>query len=172
MELIYLLYLVPTLYACFLIWKMLDERRDRECYILNYQCYKPPNDRMLGTEFCGKLIRRTENLGPSEYRFLLKAIVSSGIGEQTYAPRNIFEGREATPTLRDSIGEMEEFFHDSIGKLLAKSNVSPSEIDVLVVNISMLATVPSLSSRIINHYKMRHDVKVYNLTFNLNFCVC
>lgn len=164
MELLYLLYLVPTLYACFLIWKMFDEKRDRECYILNYQCYKPPNDRMLGTEFCGKLIRRTENLGPSEYRFLLKAIVSSGIGEQTYAPRNIFEGREATPTLRDSIGEMEEFFHDSIGKLLAKSNVSPSEIDVLVVNISMLATVPSLSSRIINHYKMRHDVKVYNLT--------
>ena len=49
MELLYLLYLVPTLYACFLIWKMFDEKRDRECYILNYQCYKPPNDRMLGT---------------------------------------------------------------------------------------------------------------------------
>lgn len=143
---------------------MFDERRDRECYILNYQCYKPPNDRMLGTEFCGQLIKRTENLGPSEYRFLLKAIVSSGIGEQTYAPRNIFQGREASPTLHDGIEEMEEFFHDSIGKLLEKSNISPSEIDILVVNISMLAAVPSLSSRIINHYKFREDVKVYNLT--------
>lgn len=143
---------------------MLDESRDRECYILNYECYKPPNDRMLGTEFCGQLIKRTENLGPSEYRFLLKAIVSSGIGEQTYAPRNIFEGRECSPTLRDGIEEMEEFFHDSIAKILSKSNVSPSEIDVLVVNISMLAAVPSLSSRIINRYKLRDDVKVYNLT--------
>ncbi|XP_047176501.1 3-ketoacyl-CoA synthase 12-like [Vigna umbellata] len=164
MELLYLLYLVPTLYSCLLIWKMLEERRDRECYILNYQCFKPPNDRMLGTEFCGKLIKRSENLGPNEYRFLLKAIVSSGIGEQTYAPRNIFEGREATPTLHDSIEEMEEFFNDAIPKLLEKSKVSPSEIDILVVNISMLATVPSLSSRIINRYKLRHDVKVYNLT--------
>ncbi|BAT90675.1 hypothetical protein LR48_Vigan08g159500 [Vigna angularis] len=164
MELLYLLYLVPTLYSCLLIWKMLEERRDRECYILNYQCYKPPNDRMLGTEFCGKLIKRSENLGPNEYRFLLKAIVSSGIGEQTYAPRNIFEGREATPTLHDSIEEMEEFFNDAIAKLLEKSKVSPSEIDILVVNISMLSTVPSLSSRIINRYKLRHDVKVYNLT--------
>ncbi|XP_014519773.1 3-ketoacyl-CoA synthase 12 [Vigna radiata var. radiata] len=164
MELLYLLYLVPTLYSCLLIWKMLEERRDRECYILNYQCYKPPNDRMLGTEFCGKLIKRSENLGPNEYRFLLKAIVSSGIGEQTYAPRNIFEGREATPTLHDSIQEMEEFFNDAIAKLLAKSKVSPSEIDVLVVNISMLAALPSLSARIINRYKLRHDVKVYNLT--------
>ncbi|CAJ1979398.1 unnamed protein product [Sphenostylis stenocarpa] len=164
MEFLFLLYLAPTLYACFLIWKMLDERRDRECYILDYQCYKPSNDRMLGTEFCGKLIKRSQNLGPSEYRFLLKAIVSSGIGEQTYAPRNIFEGREGTPTLLDGIGEMEEFFNDAIAKLLAKSKVSPSEIDVLVVNISMLAAVPSLSSRIINRYKLRHDIKVYNLT--------
>ncbi|KAK7341741.1 hypothetical protein VNO80_24680 [Phaseolus coccineus] len=164
MEFIYLLYLVPMLYSCFLIWKMLEERRDRECYILDYQCYKPPNNRMLGTEFCGKLIKRTENLGPSEYRFLLKAIVSSGIGEQTYAPRNIFEGREGTPTLFDGIEEMEEFFNDAIAKLLAKSKVSPSEIDILVVNISMLAAVPSLSSQIINLYKLRHDVKVYNLT--------
>ncbi|TKY67296.1 3-ketoacyl-CoA synthase 12 [Spatholobus suberectus] len=164
MEFLYLLYLVPTLCACFLVWKMFDERRDRECYIIDYQCYKPSNDRMLGTEFCGQLIKRTENLGPSEYRFLLKAIVSSGIGEQTYAPRNVLEGREGSPTLRDGIEEMEEFFDDSIARLLAKSKVSPSEIDVLVVNISMLAAVPSLSSRIVNRYRMRHDVKVYNLT--------
>ncbi|KAK7404629.1 hypothetical protein VNO78_05584 [Psophocarpus tetragonolobus] len=164
MEWVYLVYVVPTLWASFLIWKMWDERRERECYILNYQCYKPPKERMLGTEFCGRLIKRTQNLGPSEYRFLLKAIVNSGIGEQTYAPRNIFEGREGSPTLMDGIGEMEEFFNDTIGKLLDNSKVSPSEIDVLVVNISMLASVPSLSSRIINHYKMRHDVKVYNLS--------
>lgn len=119
---------------------------------------------MLGTEFCGKVIRRTENLGLNEYKFLLKAIVSSGIGEQTYAPRNVFDGREASPTLEDGILEMEEFFNDSIAKLLERTSISPSEIDVLVVNISMFAAVPSLSSRIINRYKLRHDIKVYNLT--------
>ncbi|KAK7312512.1 hypothetical protein VNO77_36421 [Canavalia gladiata] len=164
MEILYLLYAVPTLYMCFLIWKLFDERRDKECYILDYQCYKPTEDRMLGTEFCGKLIKRTEVLGPNEYRFLLKAIVSSGIGEQTYAPRNVFDGREASPTVMDGISEMEEFFNDSIQKLLSRSAIPPSQIDVLVVNISMLAAVPSLSSRIINRYKLRHDIKVYNLT--------
>ncbi|CAJ2654275.1 unnamed protein product [Trifolium pratense] len=164
MEFLSLLYLVSALYICYLIWKLIDQKRDQECYILDYQCYKPTEDRMLGTEFCGKLIKRTENLGLNEYKFLLKAIVSSGIGEQTYAPRNIFEGREGSPTLNDGISEMEEFFNDSIAKLLAKSSISPSEIDVLVVNISMLAILPSLSSRIINRYKLRHDVKVYNLT--------
>jgi len=164
MEFLSLLYVFLALYICFLIWKLFDQKRDQECYILDYQCYKPTQDRMLGTEFCGKIIRRTENLGLNEYKFLLKAIVSCGIGEQTYAPRNVIEGREASPTLNDGISEMEEFFDDSIAKLLARSALSPSEIDVLVVNISMFTSVPSLSSLIINRYKMRHDVKVYNIT--------
>ncbi|KAK4351517.1 hypothetical protein RND71_030830 [Anisodus tanguticus] len=119
---------------------------------------------MLSTRFCGELIRRNKNLGLNEYKFLLKAIVSSGIGEQTYAPRMIFYGREECPTYDDGISEMDEFFHDSIDKLFKKTKISPSQIDVLVVNISMLATMPSLSSRIINHYKLRQDIKVYNLT--------
>ncbi|AES88790.1 putative very-long-chain 3-oxoacyl-CoA synthase [Medicago truncatula] len=164
MEFLSLVYVVPALYICFLIWKLYDQKRDQECYILDYQCYKPTQDRMLGTEFCGKVITRTQNLGLNEYKFLLKAIVSCGIGEQTYAPRNVFEGREASPTLKDGISEMEEFFDDSIAKLLSRSGICPSEIDVLVVNIAMLSVLPSLSSRIINRYKMRHDVKVYNLT--------
>ncbi|KAI4322184.1 hypothetical protein L6164_021902 [Bauhinia variegata] len=164
MEFLSFLFLVPVMYFCFLLWKLFDQRRDQECYILDYQCYKPSDDRKLDTMFCGQLIKRTKNLGLNEYKFLLKAIVSSGIGEQTYGPRSIFLGREANPTLMDGISEMEEFFHDSVAKLLNRSGISPSEIDVLVVNVSMLVSIPSLSSRIINHYKMREDIKAYNLT--------
>ncbi|XP_045790289.1 3-ketoacyl-CoA synthase 12-like [Trifolium pratense] len=164
MEFLSLIYVVPALYFIFLIWKLFDQKRDQECYILDYQCYKPTQDRMLGTKLCGKIIKRTEDLGLNEYKFLLKAIVSCGIGERTYAPKNVIEGREASPTLNDAISEMEEFFNDSIAKLLSRSGISPSEIDILVVNISMFTSLPSLSSLIINRYKMRHDVKVYNLT--------
>ncbi|CAN0853956.1 3-ketoacyl-CoA synthase 12 [Linum grandiflorum] len=147
-----------------LLWKYLDNKRHSNCYILDYECYKPSDDRKLDTEFCGDVIKRNKNLGLLEYQFLLKAIVSSGIGEQTYAPSMVFQGREETPTLQDGIEEMDEFFHLTIDKLLKRSGVSPQEIDLLVVNISMLAAVPSLSSRIVNHYKMREDVKTFNLT--------
>ncbi|KAF3453801.1 hypothetical protein FNV43_RR04242 [Rhamnella rubrinervis] len=164
MELLTLFYALSIFYLLFMIWKRFDERRDQECYILDYECYKPTDDRKLNTAFSGEIIRRTKNLGLREYQFLLKAIVSSGIGEQTYAPRIMFSGREDCPTLSDGISEMEEFFHDSIQKILSRSGISPSQVDVLVVNVSMLAAVPSLAARIINHYKMREDVKVYNLT--------
>lgn len=164
MDLLMLFFSVPVLYLIFLIWKTFDDLRDRDCYILDYQCYKPTDDRMLNTEQSGEIIKRNTTLGLPEYKFLLKAIVSSGIGEQTYGPRIVFEGREDKPTLKDGILEMEEFFCDSIGKLLDRTGVSPSEIDVLVVNVSMLASVPSLASMIINHYKLREDIKVFNLS--------
>ncbi|KAE8711187.1 3-ketoacyl-CoA synthase 3 [Hibiscus syriacus] len=164
MELFFLLLSIPILYIFFILWKWVNDSRDQQCYILDYQCYKPSDDRMVGTEFCGEVIKRNKNLGLNEYKFLLKAIVSSGIGEQTYSPRIMFSGREECPKLEDGILEMEEFFCDSIGKLLSRAGISPQEIDLLVVNISMFAAVPSLSSRIINHYKMRSDIKSFNLT--------
>ncbi|XP_010557292.1 PREDICTED: 3-ketoacyl-CoA synthase 12-like [Tarenaya hassleriana] len=164
MDLLFLLSSLLFSYLFFKIWKLMDSKRDQECYILDYQCYKPSDDRMVSTHFSGEIIRRNNRLGLNEYKFLLKAIVSSGIGEQTYGPRLVFEGREENPTLRDGILEMEEFYTDSVGKLLHRNKVSPQEIDVVVINVSMLSSVPSLSSRIVNHYKMRGDVKVFNLT--------
>ncbi|KAB1226059.1 3-ketoacyl-CoA synthase 12 [Morella rubra] len=164
MEILILLYALPIFYSLLMIWKWVATKRDQECYILDYQCYKPTDDRMLDTEFSGEIIKRSKSLGLLEYKFLLRAIVSSGIGEQTYAPRIMFSGREENPTLLDGISEMEEFFEDSIAKLLARSGISSSEIDVLVVNVSMFSSAPSLAARIINHYKMRDDIKVFNLT--------
>nr|GMC65558.1 3-ketoacyl-CoA synthase 12-like [Ipomoea batatas] len=160
-----LCYSLPLLYPLFFfIWKIIDQKKHQGCYILDYQCYKPGDDRKLSTKFSGEVIRRNKNLGLNEYKFLLKAIVSSGIGEQTYAPRMVFDGRETCPTYEDGMVEMDEFFVDSIGKLLDRQGVSPQEIDVLVVNVSMLACLPSLAARIINRYKMKDNLKVYNLT--------
>ncbi|GJZ58019.1 3-ketoacyl-CoA synthase 12-likeprotein [Tanacetum coccineum] len=62
------------------------------------------------------------------------------------------------------IMEMEEFFEDSIGKLFQRTGIRPDNIDVLVVNVSMLTCMPSLSGRIVNRYKMREDIKTYNLS--------
>ncbi|KAG9129611.1 hypothetical protein Leryth_014452 [Lithospermum erythrorhizon] len=159
-----LLYSFPLFYIISSIWKIIDKKRNQDCYIIDYECYKPPSDRMLSTKFSGEIMKRNKALGLNEYKFLLRAIVSSGIGEQTYAPKMMFDGKEYCSTHNDALEEMDEFFFDSIDKLLKRTGVSPQEIDVLVVNISMLACIPSMSSRIINIYKMREDVKAYNLT--------
>nr|GMD06342.1 3-ketoacyl-CoA synthase 19 [Ipomoea batatas] len=68
------------------------------------------------------------------------------------------EGGEDSGTLADGIEEVEECFFDTLEKLFVKSGVSPAEIDVLVVNVSMLSPAPSLCSRIVQCFAMREDV--------------
>ncbi|XP_074276288.1 3-ketoacyl-CoA synthase 19 [Silene latifolia] len=164
MELLTAIYLFPFLYIAFLISKREIKKRDQHCYMLHYECFKPPEDRRLSTEKCASVVLRNKRLGIEEFRYLLKTIVSSGIGESTYGPKNVIEGREENPTLSDALGEMDEIIFATLDKLFDKSGFAPSEIDILVVNVSLLATIPSLTARVVNRYKMRPDVKVYNIT--------
>ncbi|XP_047944767.1 3-ketoacyl-CoA synthase 19-like, partial [Salvia hispanica] len=133
-------------------------------YILNYECYKPSEALKLDTSASCRVVLRNPNLGWEQYKFLLKTIISSGLGAETYSPPSVVAGREADPSLPDSLQELDHIFYQTLDSLFAKSRVSPQEIDILVVNVSLLSPSPSLSSRIINRYKMRPDVKAFNLS--------
>ncbi|KAK3011891.1 hypothetical protein RJ639_012917 [Escallonia herrerae] len=164
MELFLAIYLVPLAFVIFHLYKLLLRWGDHHCYMIGYECYKATDDRRLDTESCAKVVLRNKNLGLDEYRFLLKTMVSSGIGEETYGPRNIVLGKEECPSLADALSEMHEIFNDTLDELFAKSGVSPLEIDILVVNVSLLSSMPSLTARIVNRYKMKSDIKVFNLS--------
>ncbi|CAI8585287.1 unnamed protein product [Vicia faba] len=115
------------LYSILRLSKLVLKRRNQSCYMLAYECFKPKEETKLNTNACAKIVLRNKNLGLDEFRFHLKTIVSSGIGENTYCPKNVLEGRDACATLKDIYEEIDK------------------------------------SSRIINRYKMREDVKVFNL---------
>ncbi|KAI3799789.1 hypothetical protein L1987_35092 [Smallanthus sonchifolius] len=161
-----ILMILPCLLVVFILYlfyKFIQQKRNQSCYMLDYECFKPPDDRKVSTAFAGEMMKRS-NLPLEEYRFLLRAIVSSGIGEDTYGPRNFFLERGTNSTLPDSRFEMDEFFTETLDRLFSRSKVSPQDIDILVVNVSCLTLVPSLTSRIINRYKMRDDIKSFNIT--------
>lgn len=165
MDLLLILCLVPLLYSFFTLSKLiLQRRRGQTCYMLAYECFKPPEDTKLNTDTCARIVLRNKNLRLEEYRFLLKTIVSSGIGENTYCPRTVLEGREECPTLSDTYSEIDEIMFDTLDNLFEKSGISPAEIDIVVVNVSLFSPAPSLTSRIVNRYKMRENVKTVNLT--------
>lgn len=160
-----ILYFAAPIISVFLLFNLLVGWRDADlCFVLNYELFMPSDDRKVSTQFGGDIILQNKNLGMEEYRFALKAIVGSGIGEETYGPRNVLARREESPTLSDGIMEIDEFFNNTLDRLFSKSGISPSAIDLLVVNISMFTTSPSPASRIINRYKMREDIKVFNLS--------
>ncbi|KAJ4775587.1 3-ketoacyl-CoA synthase [Rhynchospora pubera] len=151
-------------YSLYHIFKYYTLKISTNCYLIDYVCFKPSPDRKISTLTCGKVIDRNKSLGLPEYKTLLKMIIRSGIGEETYSPRNILEGREESPTIDDAMLEMDEFFTTSVSDIFAKTNISPCDVDVLVVSISSFSPSPSLTSRIVRQHKMRDDVKTYNLS--------
>ncbi|KAL7615030.1 hypothetical protein Lser_V15G06027 [Lactuca serriola] len=136
----------------------------KTCYMIDYQCYKGKKEMKLDTEQCAKIVWRNKNLRVEDYRFLLKTMVNSGIGEETYGPKSIILGEEEHPTLVNSLSELDDVFYDTLDSIFSRSNISPSEVDILVVTVSLISPVPSLASRIINHYNMRSDIKAFNLS--------
>ncbi|RCV11015.1 hypothetical protein SETIT_2G154200v2 [Setaria italica] len=109
--------------------------------------------RRISIELAGHVIQRNKWLGLPDYHFLLVVIVRSGIGEETYAPRSILEGRADSPTLQDALDKMDAFLDDAVSELFT----------LAVCNVSMLSPVPSLASRIVCRYGLREDVAAYNL---------
>ncbi|OEL17052.1 3-ketoacyl-CoA synthase 12 [Dichanthelium oligosanthes] len=165
MELLPLITVLLLAHAvAYLVWTAAARRRQSRCYLLDYVCHRPSDSRKLSTETAGDVIQRNKRLGLPDYRFLLRVIVRSGIGEETYSPHNILEGREDSPTLRDALDEMDAFFDAAIAELFARTGFGPRDVDVLVFNVSMLSPAPSLASRIVCRYGLREDVAAYNLT--------
>ncbi|KAF6997520.1 hypothetical protein CFC21_013734 [Triticum aestivum] len=149
--------------ACMVCTAVARRRRSR-CYLVDYACHKPSDDRKVSTEMAGRVIERNNLLGLPDYRFLLRVIVRSGIGEESYCPRNILECREHAPTHRDALDEMDAFFDDAIAELFRRSGFGPRDVDVLVVNVCMFSPAPSLACRIVHRFGMREDVAAYNLS--------
>jgi 3-ketoacyl-CoA synthase len=150
--------------AASLVRAAVARRRQSQCYLLDYVCHKPCDERKVSTEMAGSLIFRNQRIGLPEYRFLLRVIVRSGIGEESYCPRNFLECREDAPTHQDALDEMDAFFDAAIADLFLKTGLAPGDVDVLVVNVCMFSPAPSLASRIVRRFGMREDVAAYNLS--------
>ncbi|KAK9127168.1 hypothetical protein Syun_015965 [Stephania yunnanensis] len=157
--------LIVVYVAVFLFGFVMNRRRDQGCYVLSYECYKPSDDRKVSTQFCGDIILRNPVLGMNEYKFVLKAIVGSGIGEETYGPRSVLGGSEDYTPLAEARSELADALFDTLDGLFAKPG-----------SLRRRSTSWSLTCRCSAHhhlqrlgwstgtYKMREDIKVFNLS--------
>ncbi|GLJ06272.1 hypothetical protein SUGI_0034900 [Cryptomeria japonica] len=144
------------------IWVIRHFWRQNECYLVEYCCFKPLEERKMHTDLCEYFVRRHDNLKEDDVKFQLKVLLKSGLGEETYGPAFMFK-EDYLPSIKEGRLEFDENSTQTLDALFEKTGISPSEIDILVVNISCFSPSPSLAASIINHYKMREDIKVYNL---------
>lgn len=132
-------------------------------YLVDFSCYNP--SKALRSPFSffmesSEIIRKNKR---KSLEFQVRILERSGLSEETcLAPG--FHYIPPKLTMNDAKVEAELVIFSAMDSLITKTNLKPTDIDVLIVNCSVFSPSPSLAAMVINNYKFRSDVRCYNLT--------
>ncbi|KAJ1414747.1 Very-long-chain 3-ketoacyl-CoA synthase [Sesbania bispinosa] len=115
--------------------------------------------------FVESFLKMTEESGcfnEETLQFQRRISAKAGLGDETYLPRGI-TARPPNLCMKEARLEAEAVMFGALDALFEKTGVQPRDIDILVVNCSLFNPTPSLSAMIVNHYKLRTNIKSYNL---------
>ncbi|KAL7190710.1 hypothetical protein ACSBR2_022897 [Camellia fascicularis] len=137
--------------------------KPRSIFLVDYACYKPPVTCRVPFSTFMEHSRLNLKDHPKSVDFQMRILERSGLGEETCLPPAIHY-IPPTPTMEAARGEAELVIFSAINSLMDKTGVVPKDIDILIVNCSLFSPTPSLSAMVVNKYKLRSNVKSFNLS--------
>uniref|UniRef100_A0A5B7CBF0 3-ketoacyl-CoA synthase n=1 Tax=Davidia involucrata TaxID=16924 RepID=A0A5B7CBF0_DAVIN len=138
-------------------------KRPRAVYLVDFACYKPEDERKMSVESFLKMTEDSGAFAEDTVEFQRRISTRSGLGDETYLPRGI-TSKPPNLCLKEARSEAEAVMFGALDSLFSKTGgVKPKDIGILIVNCSLFNPTPSLSSMIVNHYKLRPDIKSFNL---------
>ncbi|KAF7131996.1 hypothetical protein RHSIM_Rhsim09G0194600 [Rhododendron simsii] len=149
---------------CFLLFFFLKYHyfsKPLPVYLVDFSCLKPPSS--CRVPFSTFIQHAQEFFDEQSISFMAKVLCSSGQGQQTYLPPALHYIPPRS-NHHESTKEVEMVLFPVLEDLLSKTNLSPQEIDILIVNCSGFCPIPSLSSIIVNKYSMRDDIRTFTLS--------
>ncbi|MED6204108.1 Protein Nef [Stylosanthes scabra] len=136
--------------------------RPRFIYLIDYSCYKPPSHLTVKFTQFMEHSKLTGDFSESSLDFQRKILERSGLGEETYLPEAM-HNIPPTPSMAAAREEAENVMFGALDNLFANTKIKPKDIGVLVVNCSLFNPTPSLSAMIVNKYKLRGNIRSFNL---------
>ncbi|KAJ4843902.1 3-ketoacyl-CoA synthase 4 [Turnera subulata] len=136
--------------------------RPRSVYLVDYACYKAPDKLQVKFNQFMEHSALTGDFDESSLEFQRKILERSGLGEETYVPEAM-HFIPPRPSMAAAREEAEQVMFGALDILFANTNVKPKDIGILVVNCSLFNPTPSLSAMIVNKYKLRGNIKSFNL---------
>uniref|UniRef100_A0ACD5UJQ0 Uncharacterized protein n=1 Tax=Avena sativa TaxID=4498 RepID=A0ACD5UJQ0_AVESA len=157
---------VYVLMAAILAAAVSKMRLPTEVYLVEYGCFRPSPRFRAPLATC----REHAHLMPYLYdeqsvNFMMRLIERSGLGEETCVPA-AYHCMPPDRSLEASREEAELVVFSAIDEAFAKTRsfLAPADMDVLILNCSLLAPTPDLADMVINRYKLRADVRSVNLS--------
>ncbi|KAK9165516.1 hypothetical protein Scep_000707 [Stephania cephalantha] len=137
--------------------------RPRAIFLVDYYaCYRAPPHLKASFQRFMKHSRLTGDFDESSLEFQRKILERSGIGEETYVPEAM-QYLPPRPSMANAREEAEQVMFGALDALFRNTLMKPKDIGVLVVNCSLFNPTPSLSAMIVNKYKLRGNIKSFNL---------
>ncbi|KAF8668024.1 hypothetical protein HU200_052471 [Digitaria exilis] len=131
--------------------------------MVDFTCLKPPPRLRTPIPKFIEHIKLGGCFDTDAIEFMSKAVVASGMGDETYFPPSLHL-IPPDATHANAVDEARTLLFPTLDELFAKTSVSPSAVGVLVVNCSGFCPSPSLAAMVANHYRMPSDVRAFNLS--------
>ncbi|KAL8143428.1 hypothetical protein V2J09_016460 [Rumex salicifolius] len=131
-------------------------------YLVDYSCHRPSPALRIGFQ---KYVEHSKAVGvfdESCIEFQRKILERSGLGDDTVFPPAL-HAVPYRPSMADARAEAEEVIFGALDDLFEATRVNPKQIGVLVVNCSLFSPTPSISAMIVNKYKLRSNIRSFNL---------
>ncbi|CAJ1973080.1 unnamed protein product [Sphenostylis stenocarpa] len=136
--------------------------RPTSIYLIDFSCYRPPHHLHVHFQRFLHHSTLTGDFTPSSLEFQRKILLRSGLGEETYVPEAM-HSIPPRPSMAAAREEAEQVMFGALDNLFANTHIKPKDIGIIVVNCSLFNPTPSLSAMIINKYKLRGNIKSFNL---------
>uniref|UniRef100_A0A7N0U358 3-ketoacyl-CoA synthase n=1 Tax=Kalanchoe fedtschenkoi TaxID=63787 RepID=A0A7N0U358_KALFE len=157
------LHVICTAFLAIFVATIYFMKKPRTIYLVDYACYKPPVTCRVPFSTFMEHSRLILTEHPKSVEFQMRILERSGLGEETCLPPAIHY-IPPNPTMEAARAEAELVIFTAIDSLFEKTGLKPKDIDILIVNCSLFSPTPSLSAMVINKYKLRSNIKSYNLS--------
>ncbi|KAK1582154.1 hypothetical protein Q3G72_034154 [Acer saccharum] len=138
-------------------------RSSKHVYLVDFICFRTSNSYRTPIS---SIIEHAEldGFGTGGLNgFLTKVLERSGIGNECYVPSSI-PVLPSDLSLNSTMEELELVIFSTVSNLFTKHKLNPRSIDVVITNCSLVCTVPSLATMIINKFGLRSNVMSFNLS--------
>lgn len=147
--------------------------RRRPMYLIDFVTFLPPDRLRISKELFLKLSNDSQCFSPESIEFQRKLLDRSGVGDSSYFPEAMFRAKEIAAnggraghvlSMASARQEAEMVLFTTVADLLRRTKTRAEDIDILIVNCSLFNPTPSLTSMIVNHFKMKSSIRTYNLS--------
>ncbi|XP_042417020.1 3-ketoacyl-CoA synthase 4-like [Zingiber officinale] len=136
--------------------------RPRPVYLVDYACYRPPPELKAPFRWFVQQAQLCGRFDEWAVEFQRRILERSGLGQDTCLPIALHYS-PPRPSMSAARDEAEQAMFGALDSLFRNTGVKPRDIGLLVVNCGLFSPTPSLSAMIVNHYKLRGNVRSFNL---------